>query len=110
MDNPLKKQWVGNEEFIEANKPEHFNTLTPKEKKILLDWINRNLEPFRTEGFHSIRTSYRLKHNFEFSEEGFYITNGQFKGAMLACDFEPKDYDALNWNFRLGKNAGVTVI
>lgn len=110
MKNPFKKKWIGDQAFIEANKPEHFNELSAKEKDDLLDWINANLEPYRTQGYYSRRNSYRLKHNFEFSEDGFYVTNGQFKGAMLASGFEPKDYDDLNWYFTLGRNAGLSVM
>jgi hypothetical protein len=106
----IQLEWPHSLDFIEANKPEHFNKLTPDEKEILLTWIAENLEPFRTEGYHSIRNSYRLKHSFQFSEVGFYVTGGQFKGAMLASGFKPKDYEALNWEFTLGKNAGITVI
>lgn len=102
--------WENSLDYIQANKPEHFNELTAQQKETLLNWISENLEPFRTKSYISKRNSYRLKHNFEFSEEGFYITNGQFKGAMLASGFIPKDYDTLNWYFTLGKNAGVTVM
>jgi hypothetical protein len=34
-------------------------------------------------------SSYALKHYFEVADDGFYITNGQFKGAMLEAGFEP---------------------
>ena len=44
-------------------------------------------------------TSYRLK--YEFEAEGFYVTNGQFKGAMLTIGFVPKDEYTLNWQFRI---------
>ncbi len=45
------------------------------------------------------QTSYGLKHNFE--REAFYITNGQFKGAMLSLGYAPKDENALNWEFKV---------
>lgn len=106
----FKKKWIGDKAFIEANKPEHFNKLSPQEKETLLKWISEYLEPCRTKGYYCNRNSYRLKHNFEFSSVGFHITNGQFKGAMLASGFEPYDKDDLNWEFKLGKNAGITVI
>jgi len=44
--------------------------------------------------------SYALKHDFE-ADSDLYLTNGQFKGAMAAMDFEPVDATAANWTFRI---------
>jgi len=93
-------------DFIAANDPEHYNELSARKKAVLLVWIMSNIEPHRTKGYRCIRSSYRLKHDFERSRAGFYITNGQFKKAMMLSGFEPKDRNALNWHFTVGKNAG----
>lgn len=103
--------WQHAIDFIESNNPQQFNALGGQEKEIILNWISKNIEPFRTEKTYNLkRNSYRLKHNFEFSEGGFHVTNGQFKGAMLASGFIPKDYDETNWVFCVGKHAGLSVM
>ena len=48
---------------------------------------------------YSTRTSYGIKHDFE--REGFYLTNGQFKGAMLAAGYDPEKANELNWTFKI---------
>lgn len=91
----------------EVNRPEHYAELTDEKKKSLTDWIKEYLEPFRIQSYGDYPTSYGLKHRFENSKNGFYVTNGQFKGAMLECGFEPKDPKAINAVYQLSKKAGV---
>jgi len=64
-------------------------------KRALLNWIHNGMEA------RSLRrcTSYALKHLFE-NATGVYVTNGVFKGAMLAAGFEPKDSSEQNWRFK----------
>ena len=73
----------------DKNKPEDFHNLNPEEREILTNWIRANLKPIKS--VNKMHTSYGLKHYFERDKEnkGFYITNGQFKGAMLECGFKP---------------------
>ena len=93
--------------YGDGNHPDEYNDLTSKEKEVLNEWIREVLEPCRIKSFsRSIPTSYGLKHRFQYSDVGFYVTNGQFKGAMLVAGFEPAYHDDLNWRFRLSKNAG----
>lgn len=40
---------------------------------------------------------------FEESEDGFYITNGQFKGAMILSGYSVNDPDELNWTFNVSE-------
>lgn len=68
--------------------------MTKQEEKILLDWIS-NFKPIKT--FNLKHTSYELKHIFERTEQGFYITNDEFKDAMLKAGFKVKDKSAVNW-------------
>src|SRR5438094_10451458 len=42
-----------------------------------------------------------MQHALEEWPGGFYVTNGAFKGAMLAAGFRPEDERALNWHFFL---------
>lgn len=89
---------------IDVNDPAHFERLKPEEKTALAEWIALTLTkgPRR----HSL-TSYGLKHVFE--KAGFYVTNGQFKGAMLAAGHEPIDPKALNWSFRVKSNGKLSI-
>lgn len=87
------------------NKPEDFYNLTPEQRKILVNWIRTNLKPIKT--VNKRHSSYGLKHYFEGDKAngGFYIHNGQFKGAMLECGFKPyKEYE-LNWHFCISEKS-----
>lgn len=44
-------------------------------------------------------SSYGLKHRFEESSGGFYLSNGQFKVAMAIAGFKPDDPRKLNWTW-----------
>lgn len=80
--------------------PEEFDALPPAKKSALLAWIDGAMIPAKTYGKH---TSYTLKHCF--GDDGFYVTNGEFKGAMLAAGYEPKDRKAQNWTFKVRPRA-----
>ncbi len=80
-----------------VNNPAGYETLTDAEREALQAWIERELVPATRTGRYS---TYGLKHIFEGLDGGFYVTNGQMKGAMLAARFEPVDRDELNWEFR----------
>ena len=87
----------------EVDLPEHYDKLTSEQKAILCGWIDCNLLPRRT--VNRNYSSYGLKHLFEESALGFYITNGQFKGAMLECGFDPYDEDDKNWCFGISEKS-----
>lgn len=83
------------------NNPEDFENLSDEQKEILVKWI-----PFylgRADRFYKKLSSYDLKDLFEKSPQGFYITNGQFKGAMLTAEYSVADKKALNWHFNISK-------
>jgi hypothetical protein len=81
-----------------ANDPAGFRQLTPAEQAALGGWIRDVLVPAKT---IFRRTSYGMKHDFEREPQGFYLTNGMFKGAMQAAGYQPVDADELNWCFRV---------
>lgn len=85
------------------NNPNQYQELTDEQKVIIQDWIIKNFE--RMDRFNLSNSSYNLKHLFENSPEGFYITNGQFKGAMLAAEYNVKDEKEINWNFNVSKRS-----
>nr|WP_202596019.1 hypothetical protein [Staphylococcus epidermidis] len=67
----------------------------------------------KIKSFNMRHSSYGLKHVFETEYrkkledtfEGSYITNGQFKGAMLKAGFDVKDKTQLNWHFNLSERS-----
>ena len=76
--------------------PRDYENLNPEEQATLRAWIEVAMRPARSVG---PSTSYTMKHDFE-SAGGFYVTNGQFKGAMLAAGYLPVKREELNWRFR----------
>lgn len=78
-------------------------SLSVGELKILCDWIKENLIPIKS--FNMDDSSYRLKHIFEQSPGGFYVTNDTFKQAMKLCGFNVKDESEINWNFNISKKS-----
>ena len=75
----------------------------PKEdqEKVLV-WITQNLYPRKTplSGY----SSYGMKHPMT-STTGIYVTNNQFKHAMMLCGFIPVDERELNWHFCISKRS-----
>ncbi len=92
---------------LALNCPEDHDALWREERAVLRAWIAANMRAAKTPDPY--RTSYGLKHRFEESEGGFYLSNGAFKGAMLAAGYEPADKSELNWRFwaRLREHGGL---
>ena len=92
------------------NQPEHFEELTDRKKEALLEFCH---SINKIKSFNTRRSSYGLKHVFEekyrkalySAVEGSYITNGQFKGAMLKAGFNVKDKSQLNWHFNVSEKS-----
>lgn len=74
-----------------------FENVTPLERAALLAWIGYTMVPAKR--YASGTTSYGMKHCFE--EVGFYVTNAQFKAAMLSAGYKPKDREERNWTFKI---------
>lgn len=87
---------------MQINKAADYERLTLLDKLLLNAWIMNNIQPHRIKSF-SGPTSYRLKHQFEEAPGGFYVSNGQMKGAMLAAGFTPRDTNEVNWTFTLSR-------
>lgn len=73
--------------------------LTIKQQAMLLEWIDENISPSKYRNPH--HNSYSLKHRFEHSEHGFYLTNNQFKDAMMVRGYLPTDQHDLNWWYKI---------
>ncbi len=78
------------------NHPSAYEKLSDAEKQALRYWIDHSVAYSRRA---DSSTSYGLKHHFE--REGFYISNGQFKAAMVLAGHDPQDIYALNWIFKI---------
>lgn len=66
-----------------------------KQSKVL-NWIMNDFIPCDKPYRYS--TSYGLKHIIQRSD-GIYLTNNQFKDAMVICGFKEVDSSELNWNY-----------
>jgi hypothetical protein len=96
----------GEKIMYESDLPEQYSLLTPEEQAILCSWIKENFFPIKS--FTCDCTSYGLKHVFENSPNGFYISNGMFKQAMKVCGFKVKNESETNWTFNISrKSPGV---
>jgi hypothetical protein len=82
----------------DANDPRCWDQLAADQQATLVKWIRDVLVPaYRV----SNRNSYGMKHDFEREPGGFYVTNGMFKGAMLAAGHRPVNEREINWRFRV---------
>lgn len=80
------------------DSPTEYDKLETWQKLIITTWIKENFVKRVTINYN--HSSYGLKHIFERSPDGFYITNGAFKGALLACGFD-KHSKGINWCFAI---------
>lgn len=81
--------------FLDLSRDEQFQ---------LLDWIHDRLRVGST--WNMARSSYGLKHLYE-AETGRYVTNAQFKDAMVVSGYRPKDRGWLNHHYRLHPSSPV---
>jgi hypothetical protein len=100
-DDPERPDWrdldTGADVRLTAvNQPSAYPELPGVQRAEIEEWIARELV---TGPLAGPRSSYGLKHIFHRLPGGFYMTNGQFKGAMLAAGYEPVDRCELNWRF-----------
>jgi hypothetical protein len=83
------------------DQPERFDDLEDWQQWILVRWIERTYEPSKS----TYRaTSYGMKHSFDDEWCGFYVTSGEFKGAMLWVGHEPTKVwpgDTYDWSFNV---------
>lgn len=79
--------------------------LTDEDKetqKKVLKWIKQHCVRIKT--INRRHSSYGLKHILE-RDTGIYLTNNQFKHAMLLAGHNPTNEKDLNWYFRIGSRA-----
>lgn len=81
-----------------------FSDLPKDIQQALIKWIDNNITVKKTPNLK--HSSYDLK---DYAERAihYYITNNQFKDAMLYCGFKPVNPTALNWSFRISEKSLV---
>ncbi len=82
----------------------HFNELSEAEQEKALAWIRANVSPRET--LLNGHTSYGMKHVLEHRTR-IYMTNNQFKEAMLLCGFYPVTVDELNWHYCISQKSPI---
>lgn len=75
---------------VTKEEEKEFKELTKSQQKQLILFC-LNFKPIKTINTRS--SSYGLKHIFERSYNGFYITNNQFKHAMKLCGYRAVTFD-----------------
>ena len=81
---------------------ELFDQMRIEEQNAVLNWIHTSLIP-RKNACHG-HTSYGTKHLLE-RDTGIYMTNNQFKDAMLVAGYEPVNPHELNWKYRISRKS-----
>ena len=81
--------------------PKQFGELTELGQRILYDWCCANFTWIKTTNRR--HSSYVLKHIFEAAPQGFYITNGAFKGAMIKAGFTPDNPIEHNHHYNISQ-------
>lgn len=82
---------------VNIDNPCRYERLGEEEKAEVQEWIAQSIKKSKTVGRGD---SYTIKHDFE-RTRGFHVTNGEFKGAMLAAGHRPVDPAETNWRFKI---------
>lgn len=73
-----------------------------EEIDLVLNWIDANICPRKTPLLDY--TSYGIKHILQ-SDTGIYLTNNEFKDAMILCGYTPVNPDELNWCYCISRRS-----
>lgn len=65
-------------------------------------WIRENIVPRKTANRR--HSSYGMKHILE-KDTRIYLTNNEFKDAMMLCGYMPVNENSLNWNYRISERS-----
>lgn len=94
-----RKQYKVEEGKKDGNDPSEYLILSEDQMKTLNNWIDYVFES--DDDYICPDNSYSLKHLFERDQTGFYIKNGQFKGAMIHYGFDPVNPREINNYYRV---------
>lgn len=81
-----------------------FCEIPKKEQSIVLKWIQENIISRKTPLYG--HTSYGMKHYLD-HDTGVYLTNNQFKDAMLISGYRPINPNELNWEYCISKKSPI---
>lgn len=73
---------------------------------LVSEWIRANIR--KSGKILRGRTSYGIKHDLQ-RDTGVYLTNNQFKDAMMTAGFMPVDPNELNWRYRIVMTKDINV-
>lgn len=88
----------------DGDRPAEFDKLETDIKSKVVTWCKRNFTATST--FNKKDTSYELKHIFQ-RQDGTYLTNGQFKAAMILAGFLCENTNELNWCFNISEKSAA---
>ena len=84
---------------FESYNPAAYDKVPEENKKQANEWIAEHIRPFR---LTNSRDSYSLKHVMQHDHDsGLYLTDGEFKGAMLAAGYTPINMDDRTWHWKI---------
>ncbi len=82
----------------QRDHPRAYDTLSLAEKDVLRYWIEHAIQvATKADDDYS---SYGLKHEYE-RETKLYVSNAQFKGAMLVAGYLPIKKGEQSWHFKI---------
>ncbi len=88
----------------EAIDDDLLDSLEPGIQKTVVEWIRENIYPRKTVLLG--HTSYGLKHYLQ-NDIKIYLTNNQFKDAMMKAGYYPTDPDELNWHYCISAKSPI---
>ena len=92
----FRNKWkIEREKKALAEDTSRLKSIAPEIQEKIFIWIKANVFPSKGVIFMGTN-SYGMKHVLE-HRMGLYMTNNQYKEAMLRCGFFPVDSQELNW-------------
>jgi hypothetical protein len=107
LDYPCPER-VPINEYQNHDSPMLFLELSQEEQMQLFAWCYSSLDKVGSINYQ--HTSYGMKHIFERSPLGFYVSNGQFIGAMLVAGFKHGYIHGRNMNFNVSEKSIKAVV
>ena len=95
---------VGEYEVYTRGDPNHFRDLPEDIQEKSLIWLKANVLPRKTPLLQ--HGSYGLKHLLHAGTD-IYMTNNQFKEAMLLCGFKPVNEYEWRWCYCISKKSPI---
>lgn len=92
------------ENVSDDDRPASFVDLDPDEKNLATLWCSKHFE--QSNEFNQQQSSNILKSLIE-ENTSLYLSNGQFKGAMLLAGFKVEDIESLNWSFNVSEESSI---